>query len=80
MSRTALSVVTDPTDTSPLSGGGMFTATNAESRRVVPEDVNGRPVMKVVYVVLESQYQSSMTASRNPTSVLVTNFALAQQR
>jgi magnesium chelatase subunit H len=43
--------------------GGGFTATNSESRRVVPEDVRGRPVMKVVYVVLESQYQSSMTAA-----------------
>ena len=41
----------------------MFTATNAESRRIVPEDARGRPVMKVVYVVLESQYQSSMTAA-----------------
>jgi len=41
----------------------MFTATNAENRRVVPEDVRGRPTMKVVYVVLESQYQSSMTAA-----------------
>jgi len=45
------------------SGGGMFTASNSENRRVVPEDVRGRPVMKVVYVVLESQYQSSMTAA-----------------
>ena len=41
----------------------MFTATNAENRRVVPENPNGRPVMKVVYVVLESQYQSSLTAA-----------------
>lgn len=56
-------VVTDPTDTSPMSGGGMFTATNSESRRVVPEDPRGRPTMKVVYVVLESQYQSSLTAA-----------------
>ena len=46
-----------------MGGGGMFTASNSESRRVVPEDVRGRPVMKVVYVVLESQYQSSMTAA-----------------
>jgi len=53
-------VVTDPTST---GGRGGFTATNSESRRVVPEDVRGRPVMKVVYVVLESQYQSSMTAA-----------------
>ena len=41
----------------------MFTASNSESRRVVPEDVRGRPVMKIVYVVLESQYQASMTAA-----------------
>ncbi|KAG7348089.1 cobaltochelatase [Nitzschia inconspicua] len=54
-------VVTDPTATSSPMGG--FTATNAESRRVVPENPNGRPTMKVVYVVLESQYQSSMTAA-----------------
>jgi len=54
-------VVKDPTMDS--GGGGMFTASNSESRRVVPEDVRGRPVMKVVYVVLESQYQSSMTGA-----------------
>ena len=41
----------------------MFTATNAESRRIVPENPDGRPIMKVVYVVLESQYQSSMSAA-----------------
>mmetsp|Transcript_9144 Transcript_9144/g.18367 ORF Transcript_9144/g.18367 Transcript_9144/m.18367 type:complete len:1410 (+) Transcript_9144:239-4468(+) len=55
-------VVSDPTDVG-SSRGGMFTASNAESRRVVPEDVRGRPTMKIVYVVLESQYQSSMTAA-----------------
>lgn len=43
--------------------GGMFTASNAENRRIVPEDVRDRPTMKIVYVVLESQYQSSMTAA-----------------
>jgi magnesium chelatase subunit H len=53
-------VMTDPTKSSPMSG---FTATNAESRRVVPDDVRGRPTMKIVYVVLESQYQSSLTAA-----------------
>ena len=57
-------VVTDPTDTDVGSSrGGMFTASNAESRRIVPEDARGRPTMKIVYVVLESQYQSSMTAA-----------------
>jgi len=55
-------VVSDPTENA-IGGGGMFTASNSENRRVVPEDVRGRPVMKVVYVVLESQYQSSMTGA-----------------
>merc|ERR1719293_384565 len=50
--------------TNPVVGpGGGFTASNAENRRVVPEDPRGRPVVKVVYVVLERQYQSSMTAA-----------------
>lgn len=61
-SHTSLSVVTDPT-TPAMGGRGGFTATNSESRRVTPEDPRGRPTMKVVYVVLESQYQSSMTAA-----------------
>jgi magnesium chelatase subunit H len=57
-------VLADPTKKAEMSsGGGMFTATNSESRRVVPEDAGDRPVMKVVYVVLESQYQSSMTGA-----------------
>lgn len=56
-------VLQDPTDTAVGGGGGMFTASNSENRRVVPEDVRDRPVMKVVYVVLESQYQSSMTGA-----------------
>ena len=44
-------------------GGGMFTASNSENRRITPEDPGDRPTMKVVYVVLESQYQSSMTGA-----------------
>ena len=44
-------------------GFGGFTASNSENRRVVPESPGDRPVFKVVYVVLESQYQSSMTAA-----------------
>ncbi|GMI13554.1 hypothetical protein TrVE_jg2290 [Triparma verrucosa] len=57
-----LQVATDPTAS---EGGpmGAFTATNAESRRIVPDDADGRPTYKIVYVVLESQYQSSMTAA-----------------
>jgi len=56
-------VVSDPTESAIGRSGGMFTASNSENRRVVPEDVRDRPVMKVVYVVLESQYQSSMTGA-----------------
>lgn len=63
-SRSSLNMVlADPTKNEMSSGGGMFTASNSESRRVVPENPNGRPTMKVVYVVLESQYQSSMTGA-----------------
>lgn len=40
--------------------GGGFTSLDPESRRVIPE-ANGRRVIKVVYTVLESQYQSSIT-------------------
>jgi Domain of unknown function (DUF3479) len=39
---------------------GGFTSLDPESRRVVPES-NGRPVVKLVYTVLESQYQSALT-------------------
>ena len=49
----------DPTKGNEMSPSrGMFTASNSESRRVVPEDAGDRPTMKVVYVVLELQYQS----------------------
>jgi magnesium chelatase subunit H len=58
-----MNVVSDPTAEAAIGGGGMFTSTNAESRRVKPDNLNGRPVMKVVYVVLESQYQASLTAA-----------------
>jgi len=43
--------------------GGFFTSSNSEDRRVSPENVNGRQKFKVVYVVLESQYQSSMAVA-----------------
>ncbi len=41
----------------------LFRSSNPEDRRVTPENVNGRKKFKVVYVVLESQYQSSMTVA-----------------
>eukprot|EP00316_Scyphosphaera_apsteinii_P022983 CAMPEP_0119309718 /NCGR_PEP_ID=MMETSP1333-20130426/16236_1 /TAXON_ID=418940 /ORGANISM="Scyphosphaera apsteinii, Strain RCC1455" /LENGTH=1403 /DNA_ID=CAMNT_0007313731 /DNA_START=47 /DNA_END=4258 /DNA_ORIENTATION=- len=46
-----------------VATSGMFTQSKPEDRRVHPEDLNGRAVFKVVYVVLESQYQSSITAA-----------------
>jgi len=46
------------------SGGpGLFTQSNPDDRKVVPDEVGDRTVFKVVYVVLESQYQSSLTAA-----------------
>lgn len=48
------------------TGGGLFTSTNPETRRVVPEDVNGRIKLKVVYTLLEAQYESPLSqAVRN---------------
>ena len=41
----------------------MFTSTSPEMRRIVPENVNGRTKVKLVYVVLEAQYQSSISAA-----------------
>ncbi len=38
----------------------MYTNTNPELRRIVP-DSKGRTKVKVVYVVLEAQYQSALT-------------------
>ena len=49
--------------TGPGGGGGMFTSSNPEDRRIVPANANGRATFKVVYVVLESQYQASMSAA-----------------
>jgi hypothetical protein len=41
---------------------GLFTSTNPELRRVVPDDVAGRVKVKVVYTVLEAQYQSALSS------------------
>merc|ERR1719230_116319 len=42
---------------------GLFTNSKPEDRKVTPDDAGDRAVFKVVYVVLESQYQSSLTAA-----------------
>ncbi|KAL6952674.1 magnesium chelatase [Sarracenia purpurea var. burkii] len=44
-------------------GNGLFTQTSQEVRRIVPENLHGLPTIKVVYVVLEAQYQSSLSAA-----------------
>ncbi|WP_008317138.1 magnesium chelatase subunit H [Leptolyngbya sp. PCC 6406] len=41
----------------------MFTHVKPTVRHIVPEDLNGRSLVKVVYVVLEPQYQSSLSAA-----------------
>jgi hypothetical protein len=46
-------------------GGGMFTNSSPETKRVVPANLDGKVKMKIVYVVLESQYQSSLTKACN---------------
>ncbi|KAF5828119.1 magnesium protoporphyrin chelatase [Dunaliella salina] len=40
---------------------GLFTSTNPQMRRVVPENQGNRVCVKVVYVVLEAQYQSALS-------------------
>lgn len=55
-SRLAM-VATGPTQT------GLFTGSKPSDRHIEPDNLNGRTQFKVVYVVLESQYQSSMTAA-----------------
>ena len=55
-----------PFTPSPGPGGnkGLFTSTNPEMRRVVPDDVAGRVKVKVVYTVLEAQYQSALSSGK----------------
>ncbi|MFM7579082.1 MAG: DUF3479 domain-containing protein, partial [Microcystaceae cyanobacterium] len=43
----------------------MFTHVKSTIRRIVPDDIRGRSLVKVVYVVLESQYQSALSAAVN---------------
>ena len=41
----------------------MFTHVKSTIRRIEPEEIKGRSLLKVVYVVLESQYQSALSAA-----------------
>merc|ERR1719440_1859646 len=57
------SVASDDMDMASGPMAGLFTQSDPASRKVVPENVGNRTVFKVVYVVLESQYQSSLTVA-----------------
>lgn len=43
----------------------MFTHVKSTIRHIAPDNLQGRTLIKVVYVVLESQYQSSLSAAVN---------------
>jgi magnesium chelatase subunit H len=43
----------------------MFTNTSPETKRVIPANLDGKVKFKIVYVVLESQYQSALTKACN---------------
>jgi hypothetical protein len=45
--------------------GGMFTNSSPETKRVIPTNMEGKTKFKIVYVVLESQYQSALTKACN---------------
>lgn len=47
-----------------VGGTGLFTASKPTDRKIVPPQ-DARKCVKIVYVVLESQYQSSMSAAAN---------------
>jgi magnesium chelatase subunit H len=58
--------VTDaPPKMDSMSMGGMFTNSSPETKRVVPANMEGKTKFKIVYVVLESQYQSALTKACN---------------
>lgn len=63
-----------------VATGGLFTQSKPEDRKVVPDDPNGRATFKVVYVVLESQYQASLTAACKRINAGQVSVAAAQRR
>ena len=67
--------------------GGGFTNVNPEVRRIVPEAAGGRTVVKVVYTVLEAQYQQSLSeavrqinATNDKVAVEVVGYLLEELR
>lgn len=54
----------------------MFTHVKSTIRHIVPENLNGRSLLKVVYVVLEPQYQSSLSTAVNSINQHNSNLAI----
>jgi magnesium chelatase subunit H len=54
----------------------MFTHVKSTIRHIVPENLNARSLLKVVYVVLEPQYQSSLSAAVNSINQHNSNLAI----
>lgn len=56
-----------PVPTAQMGGAGLFTDSKPADRKIAPVKEPGdvRKIVKIVYVVLESQYQSSMSAAAN---------------
>lgn len=55
---------------------GLFTDSQPSVRKVSPKVGDERKCMKVVYVVLESQYQSTMTAAANSINSKMDNLSV----
>ncbi|MBZ8179216.1 magnesium chelatase subunit H [Oscillatoria salina] len=53
----------------------MFTSVKSTIRHIAPDNLNGRSLVKVVYVVLEPQYQSTLSAAVRSLNENYTNVA-----
>ncbi|MEC4896073.1 MAG: magnesium chelatase subunit H [Oscillatoria sp. PMC 1051.18] len=53
----------------------MFTSVKSTIRHIAPDNLNGRSLVKVVYVVLEPQYQSTLSAAVRSLNENSTNVA-----
>ncbi len=54
----------------------MFTYTKPSIRHIQPDDLKGRSLVKVVYVVLEPQYQSALSAAVRSINATNPNIAI----
>lgn len=54
----------------------MFTHVKSTIRHIAPDNLGGRKLIKVVYVVLESQYQSALSQAVSTINSNNTNLAI----